>query len=102
MNNFVYDHNDTLKYKVEGSVCQIGMCCPCCGAVEFPVTNTNGQAVGLVSKRFDGLSEICLGTNKFTIDFPPEADANDRKLLLAATMLVDLQYFEQNKNNSNN
>ena len=94
MNQKVFDDQDKLKYNVEGSICQIGLCCPCCGDVKFDVTDAQGGSPGVIKKLFGGCSELCLGTNKFKVTFPKNATEPDKSLLLGATMLVDLQYFE--------
>jgi hypothetical protein len=99
MDQTISDHTGADKYKVVGNVCQLGMFFPCCGDVVFNVTDQKGGPPGEIRKIFDGCSELCLGTNKFKVTFPKNATEPDKSLLLGATMLVDLEYFEVKKEN---
>lgn len=87
---------DTI-FTTYGSICQLGMCCPCCASVDFDVLQ-KGNSVGTISKRPMTCGECCKKTNRFTVDFPKNASTTDRRLIFAASMLLDLEYFEQNKN----
>ncbi len=96
MNQTVKDHTGEVKYKVEGTLCQCGLCVPCID-IKFDVKDVKGGPPGEIRKIFDGCSEICLKTNKFKITFPENATEPDKSLLLGATMLLDLEYFEVQK-----
>lgn len=100
MDQRVFDVNDTLLYTTYGSICQCGFCCPFCCSIDFQIKTANGDDVGLISKRPMTCSEMCTKTNRFTIDFPDKANPMDKRLLFAAAMLADLEYFEQNKNDN--
>mmetsp|Transcript_142861 Transcript_142861/g.252230 ORF Transcript_142861/g.252230 Transcript_142861/m.252230 type:complete len:236 (-) Transcript_142861:51-758(-) len=100
MDQQIYDNKDTLLYTTYGSICQLGMCCPCCASVDFQVKK-DGTDVGLISKRPMTCGECLKKTNRFVIDFPKEAGPQEKKLVFAAAMLADLEYFEQNKNDNN-
>merc|ERR1712066_288401 len=100
MDQQIKDNKNTLVYSTYGSICQLGMCCPCCAPIDFQIKKPGGQDVGLISKRPLTCFEACTKTNRFTIDFPKDADAAQRKLVFAAAMLADLEYFEQNKNDN--
>jgi hypothetical protein len=99
MDQKIMDGNDKLIYTTNGSICQLGMCCPCCASVDFQVQK-DGQEVGLISKRPLTFGECLKKTNRFIIDFPKDAKANEKKLVFAAAMLADLAYFEVNKNDN--
>jgi hypothetical protein len=101
MDQQIMNASGTLVYTTYGSICQLGLCCPCCAPVDFEVRK-DGVDVGKISKRPMTCSECCMKTNRFTVEFPTDADANQKKLIFGAAMLVDLEYFEQNKNNKNN
>jgi len=100
MDQQIVDANGTLVYTTYGSVCQLGMCFPCCGSVDFQIKQ-DGKDVGLISKRPMTMGECCQKTNRFIIDFPSDADPTQKKMVFGAAMLADLEYFEQNKNDNN-
>lgn len=95
MDQQILDANEKLVYTTYGSICQCGLCCPCCASVDFQVKK-DGQDVGLISKRPMTLCECFQKTNRFIIDFPSDADATQKKMVFGAAMLADLEYFEQN------
>ena len=69
-----------------------------CGDVVFSVKDMAGGPEGQIRKIFT-CGELCGLNNKFKVVYPPGAPQGDKALVLGATMLLDLQYFEQNKNN---
>lgn len=87
-------------YTTYGSICQLGLCCPFCASVDFDIRKGD-NSVGTISKRPMTCAECCKKTNRFTVDFPKGASPNEKRLVFAAAMLADLEYFEQNKNNNN-
>jgi hypothetical protein len=89
-----------LRFTTDGSPWQCGLwCCPCCVGVEFKVKK-DGNEVAKVEKLPMDLMELCCNTNRFMVDFGSISDDVEKKLLLASAMLLDLEYFEQNKNNN--
>jgi len=54
-----------------------------------------------VTKRALDLQDMFLQTNRFVINFDKVQDPTDKRLILGAAMLLDLEYFEVNKNNNN-
>jgi len=101
MDQQIKDTSGNLLYSTYGSICQLGMCCPCCAPVDFQIKKGE-QDVGLISKRPMTCGECMKKTNRFTIDFPKGANPTEKQLVFAAAMLCDLEYFEQNKNDNNN
>lgn len=99
MDQQVKDSKGELVYTTKGSICQLGLCCPCCGAVDFQIKKPDDSDVGKISRRPLTCTEMCQKTNRFTIDFPSDATPTNKRLVFAAAMLADLEYFEQNKNN---
>lgn len=61
-----------------------------------------GAEVGAIRKRWGGmLKEMFTDADSFGVEFGPAlTDATLRQLLLAATILIDLVYFEQKKGSS--
>ena len=47
-----------------------------------------------------GCMEFLTGLNKYAVVFPPEATAEQRLTLIATAIHLDLNYFEQKKNNN--
>lgn len=118
----LYDDQDNLIYSTYGSVCQLGFFCPCCFRIEFDIHNHAGGEdgkiykvrtssprdsidllahhthVALITQVFNGLAELCCQQNKFKVVFPSDATEADKSLLIGSAMLLDLEYFERNKN----
>lgn len=96
----IYDANGALRFTLGPETClQLGFLCPCCDDVEFPVRDTTGARVARLVKKAITCGECCMKTNRFRIDFDGVKDARDRQLIFAATMLLDLEYFEVKKDN---
>ena len=94
----VYDDKDNLIFTTYGSLCQAGWCCPCFCPVMFNVKNHAGGADGQIIKGYQNILEFCCQLNRFKVIFPPDAQEADKTLMIGAAMLLDLEYFEQNKN----
>ena len=72
---------------------------PCCGDFRFSVKDMAGGPDGVIQKIFT-CGELCGLNNKFKITYPPNTPEGDKALVLGAAMLLDLEYFEQNKSNN--
>jgi len=96
MDQQINDGSGATVFTTYGSICQWGLLCPCCAPVDFQVKK-NGADVGLISKRELTCCEVLEKTNRFIIDFPKNATPAQRKLVFAAAMLADLEYFEEQK-----
>jgi hypothetical protein len=83
-------------FTVDGSICQVGICCACCAPVNFSAKKGDTQVGGVEKLPLD-LSDVCMKTNRFIVDFGALKDPNERKLMLASAMLLDLEYFEEDK-----
>merc|ERR1712217_7107 len=99
MDQQIYDAGGALKYTVDGSICQCGICCPCCADVDFDI-KSNNNSVGRIQKKALTCGEMCMKTNRFEVQFPKQCTMDDKHLLVGSAMLLDLQYFEQNKNDN--
>jgi len=100
-NQMVFDSNNELRYEVTGSICQCGAFCACCADFHFDVNDKNGQTVGAITKKTLSCKECCFKTNRFEIAFPNQCTLEEKRLLVGSAMLLDLQYFETNKNDNN-
>jgi len=98
MDQQVRDANNNHIMTMTGSVCQCGVCCPCCAPVTFDIQEAAGGGdLGKVEKLPMDCEELCLKTNRFTVDLSKIQEEDHRRLALASTMLLDLGYFEQSK-----
>eukprot|EP01065_Artemidia_motanka_P016807 TRINITY_DN2040_c0_g1_i1.p1 TRINITY_DN2040_c0_g1~~TRINITY_DN2040_c0_g1_i1.p1 ORF type:complete len:323 (+),score=87.58 TRINITY_DN2040_c0_g1_i1:78-971(+) len=78
--------------------CQLGLCCPCCDPVDFPISKQGAHVATVTRPQMDCCE--CAGMfNRLKVDFGTVADPKERMLIFASAMLLDLEYFEQNKNN---
>jgi len=98
--NDIYDKDNNLKYKIEGSCCQIGMHCKgpfaCCETIDFDVKTPSGEVISTIQKRSPGcLKALVSDADNFSINFPPNATPEDKALLMAAVMFLDYRYFEE-------
>lgn len=99
MDQQIYSKDDELLYTTQGSVCQLGMCCPVCFDVTFDILK-NENKVGEIKKPPLNFTECCCATNRFLVDFQQIDDPEHRRMIFAAAMLLDLEYFEQQKGNN--
>jgi hypothetical protein len=99
LDQHVFDAEERMKYKILGSVCQAGICCPCCCDISFDIHDhhegKNGAVTGKITKKALSLFEMCAKTNRFQIDFPPDAGTFEKILLTGSAFLLDIEYFEQ-------
>lgn len=96
MDQHIMDARGTRVFTTEGTMCQLGLCCPICFDVHFDMKN-NGNKIGSLTKHSMDLAELCCKVNRFTLDFGSVTDAQTRKLMFGSAMLIDLEYFEQQK-----
>merc|ERR1711879_55654 len=98
MDQQISDKNGNVWAITTGTICQLGMCCPCCADVKFEVLK-NESPVALVTKPPLNFTECFCNTNRFLVEFQQITDPIEKRMIFAAAMLLDLEYFEQNKNN---
>lgn len=68
MDQRIFGPDGEQVYGAAGSVCQQGIFCPCLGAVDFQLTDVNGQPNdGSIQKIFGGCAEMMAKVNKFRI-----------------------------------
>jgi len=79
-----------------GSICQCGVFCPLCADVEFDIKKGD-KKVAKITKKSLSLEDACMKTNRFTIDFDQLTEPLEKRMALASAMLLDLEYFEQQK-----
>jgi hypothetical protein len=102
----LYDSKGILKYIVTADCCQCVLLCP--GMIgksyegEFDILEPNtGTPVGKIMKMPASYSELVTDADSYTVNFPANATAYDKLLLMGLTILADYQYFETNASNNN-
>jgi len=94
MDQRIYGVDGRQIYGAAGSVCQMGIFCPCLGTVEFDITGTNGQLTdGRISKIFGGCGEIMAGANNFRVRFPTGANPVEKMALIGALSFPSLLFL---------
>jgi len=102
----VYDAHNNLKYKIDGSCCQLGMHCklPCepCQTIDFDIKSPSGENVSTLQKRSQGCLQSAMSdADNFSVFFPPKATKEDKALIMAAVIFLDFRYFEENPKKQN-
>lgn len=95
----IFDPSGILKYQIEGSCCQLGVCC--CGGdfkkianIRFDIKN-NGSYVGLIQKLSSSLGEFFTKADSYQIDFPAFATPEEKLLIIICGLMIDYQFFEK-------
>ena len=79
--------------KIRGPACHINFC----GDVEFKVMDTEDGELGRISKKWMGFCrEALTDADNFVIDFNDGLPIDTKVLIVAATFLIDMMYFEMN------
>ena len=96
----VFDGTDQLKYIAAADGCQCGLICPsmckgCCFEADFDIINPgDNQKIGAIIRLEPMGDEIGTDADSYQLQFPVQAQATDKLLLLAVTLMIDYQYFE--------
>lgn len=105
----VKDMNKEPQFMIHADCCQCGlMCknsCGFCSDVKlqiYPASNTSyepSNAIGSITKTFAGmLQEMMTDADNYEIRFPPNASAEEKLLIIGATLMIDYRYFEDTTN----
>jgi len=99
----VQDKNNEIRYKIDGSCCQLGMHCkaPCepCQTIDFEIKSPGGDNVGHLTKKSQGCFKAMISdSDNFAMTFPANATKEDKALLMCAIIFLDFRYFEENPN----
>jgi len=87
-----------LKIKGPCCVCS-GPCCTC--DFPFEILSTSGDdTIGAITKQYSGFVKECVTkANNFSVTFPKDLDVKMKALMLGATFLIDMMFFEIKKDN---
>ena len=84
---------------IESTCCQPGEWCflpfGACSEIVYNVVNNRTNTVGCIKRKWDSWArQLFTNADTFTITFPPQSNVHERLLLLAATFLINVMYFE--------
>jgi hypothetical protein len=104
----IFDKSGNVKFKVHADCCQCGLRCAnnICGkfsSANFDIydgamTNKVGQISRMPAQSY---AEMVTDADSYQINFPAQASAEDKLLLIALGLMIDYQYFESGSNDSN-
>jgi hypothetical protein len=102
--NEIYDKDNNLKYKIDGSCLQIGMHMKgpfeCCETIDFDIQSPSGEVISTLQKRSPGCAKAMLSdADNFAVNFPANATKEDKALIMASVIFLDFRYFEEKPNN---
>lgn len=102
----LYNARGKLKYLASANCCQCILLCP--GMIgkmyegEFEIIDAvSNQVVGKIVKEPATMAEMVTDADSYTINFPPNADAYDKLMLMGLAIMIDYQFFETNANDEN-
>ena len=103
----IYDAKGKLKYCMTGECSQCAkVCCNCpcepCATIKLSLTAPDGTFLAKIEKQRKGfIEELATDADNFFIEFPKDASATDKALLLSSMLLLDFSYFESSAGNNN-
>ena len=102
----LYTAKGKLKFIVTASCCQCILLCPGmigkCYEGEFDIIDAvSNQPVGKIVKEPASMAELVTDADSYTVNFPANANAYDKLLLMGLTIMIDYQYFETNASDKN-
>lgn len=105
----VFEASGNLKYFVHADCCQCGLMCAnnMCGKFSTATFNIysvgNNALVATITKMSaQSYSEMVTDADSYIVNFPQDATAHDKLLLIALGLLIDYQYFETDANDQGN
>jgi hypothetical protein len=105
-----YDSTGIVKYTIHGDCCQCGLLCKnnFCGKlseVTFNIYKGNNIAsvpCGSITKKVATAAELVTSADSYQINFPPDANPQDKMLLIVAGLMIDYQFFEETASSNDN
>ncbi|CAK8673082.1 phospholipid scramblase 1-like isoform X2 [Clavelina lepadiformis] len=98
----ILDANGEQIFKIKGPCCICtGPCCPNDVPFDIHPKDTSNPPIGRIAKQYGGfLREAYTKATNFSVSFPMDLDVKMKAVLIGATFLFDMMYFEQQKNNN--
>jgi hypothetical protein len=105
-----YDSTGIVKYTIHGDCCQCGLLCKnnFCGKlseVTFNIYKGNNIAsvpCGSITKKVATAAELVTSADSYQVNFPPDANPQDKMLLIVAGLMIDYQFFEETASSNDN
>ena len=103
----LYSISGGLKYIVTADCCQCALrCSGFLGKTSEGVFNIldaqNNQVVGRITKEPADISELVTDADSYVVNFPVNADANDKLILIGMALMIDYQFFETDASSEHN
>ena len=87
----VFDGVGNHVLKIRGPWCHVALC----DDVNFRVLDTSGTEIANIAKKWRGcLREALTDADNFEINFIEVVETDLKVLILAATFLIDMMYYE--------
>ena len=95
----LYSISGGLKYIVTADCCQCALRCPgflgkTSQGVFDIIDAVSNQKVGRITKEPANMSELVTDADSYVVNFPQNADPNDKLLLTGMALMIDYQFFE--------
>eukprot|EP00392_Amoebophrya_sp_AT5.2_P006179 g6189.t1 len=101
----IYQASGEHAYTIKGSACQLGACCPAGFDAKYEITDTRTGAKGLLTKDGSGVGnfvkDLLADAQTYIVKLPEGATPDDKTLLLAGSMMVELVYYEDTNDKPN-
>ena len=103
----IQNDKDIIKYKITTEYYQTGFCCRGnslgkCYEVDFlicdkkeNINKKNIKPIGIIHKYYQGLSELVGDADAYLINFPKNASAFEKLLIIGGTIMIDYNFFEK-------
>jgi len=89
----VFDSVGNQVLKIRGPWCHFSLC----NDVIFKVLDTDGTQLAVISKKYKGcLREVLTDADNFELNFNDDLCVDTKVLILSATFLIDMMYYEMN------
>ena len=89
----VFDSVGNQVLKIRGPWCHFSLC----DDVNFRVLDTDGTHLAMIAKKWNGcVREALTDADNFELSFNDGLSIDTKVLILAATFLIDMMYFEMN------
>nr|CAB3264958.1 phospholipid scramblase 1-like [Phallusia mammillata] len=92
----IHDANGSEIFTIKGPCCIChGPCCTCDFPFEIFSKGSTETPVGRITKQWSGLvKEMFTDATNFSVTFPLDLDVKMKAVLLGATFLIDMMFFE--------
>lgn len=94
----IRDANGDAIFNIKGPCCPCsGVCCTCDYPFEILPVHGSGEPIGRITKQYSGFTkEAFTDATNFSVTFPKDLDVKMKGVLLGATFLIDIMFFERN------